>query len=152
MIEKSRVRTPAGAAGEFSSPGSAFCDDSYFGIRSAQSYRSSTLKIPIILSKKQVAVSAKHTYTLHMWLWLKWHCKLVHGWMVYTELAPRRQQFQVAPAVQEPKSAISTPLPWIFKTKTRRERIQSLIQNHMRHERSESVREQRIAAIYKSYE
>ena len=32
MIERSRVRIPAGAAGEFSSPGSAFCADSYFGI------------------------------------------------------------------------------------------------------------------------
>ena len=30
--ERSRVRVPAGAAGEFSSPGSAFCADSYFGI------------------------------------------------------------------------------------------------------------------------
>ena len=31
-IERSRVRIPAGAAGEFSSPGSTFCADSYFGI------------------------------------------------------------------------------------------------------------------------
>ena len=29
MIEKSPVRIPAGAAGEFSSPGSTFCADSY---------------------------------------------------------------------------------------------------------------------------
>ena len=34
MIERSRVRIPAGAAGEFSSPGLTFCADSYFGIRS----------------------------------------------------------------------------------------------------------------------
>ena len=34
MIEKPRVRIPAGAAGEFSSQGSTFCADSYFGIRS----------------------------------------------------------------------------------------------------------------------
>ena len=33
----------------------------------------------------------------------------------------------------------------------RYKRIQSLIQNHMRHVRSESAREQRIA-LYKSYE
>ena len=32
--ECSRVRTPAKAPGEFSSPGSTFCADSYFGIRS----------------------------------------------------------------------------------------------------------------------
>ena len=29
VIERSRVRIPAGAAGEFSSPGSTFCADSY---------------------------------------------------------------------------------------------------------------------------
>ena len=34
MTERSRVRIPAGAAGEFSSPGSTICADSYFGIRS----------------------------------------------------------------------------------------------------------------------
>ena len=33
MIERSRVRIPEGAAGKFSSPGSTFCVDSYFGIR-----------------------------------------------------------------------------------------------------------------------
>ena len=31
---KVAVRIPAGAAGEFSSPGSTFCADSYFSIRS----------------------------------------------------------------------------------------------------------------------
>ena len=60
-------------------------------------------------------VTAKHKYTLPTWLWMKWHCKLVCGWMVYTELAPRRQQSHVAPAMQQPKSVISTPLPWILK-------------------------------------
>ena len=35
VIERSRVRITAGAAGEFSSPVSTFCADSYFGIRSA---------------------------------------------------------------------------------------------------------------------
>ena len=34
MIERSRVRIPAGVAGEFSSPRSTFCADSYFSIRS----------------------------------------------------------------------------------------------------------------------
>ena len=32
MIEGSRIRVPAGAAGEVSFPGSTFCADSYFGI------------------------------------------------------------------------------------------------------------------------
>ena len=34
MIERSRVRIPAEAAGEFSFTGSTFCADYYFGIRS----------------------------------------------------------------------------------------------------------------------
>ena len=34
VIEKSRVRISAEVAGEFSSPGSTFRADSYFGIRS----------------------------------------------------------------------------------------------------------------------
>ena len=55
MIERSRVRIPAGTAGEFSSPGSTFCADSYFGIRSTP--RVTTVarkKIPVILPKVQV--------------------------------------------------------------------------------------------------
>ena len=58
-------------------------------------------------------VTAKHTYTLPMWLWMKWHCNLVNGWMVYTELA-ETAAFHVAPAIQHPQSATSTPLPWIL--------------------------------------
>ena len=41
-IERSRVRVTAGAAGEFSSPGSTFCADSHFGIDSPPVLRSST--------------------------------------------------------------------------------------------------------------
>ena len=33
-IKRSQVRVSAGAAGEFSSPWSIFCADTYFGIRS----------------------------------------------------------------------------------------------------------------------
>ena len=43
--------------------------------------------------KHRWQVTAKHTYTLSTWLWMMWHCKLVHGWMVYTELVPRWQHF-----------------------------------------------------------
>ena len=28
-------------------------------------------------------------------LWMKWHCKLVHGWMEYTEHVPRWHQFHI---------------------------------------------------------
>ena len=48
----------------------------------------STIIISMWPPKVQVQVVAKHTCTLPMWLWMKWHCELVHGWMVYTELAP----------------------------------------------------------------
>ena len=34
LERRTRDRVPEGAAGEFSSPGSTFCADSYFGIRS----------------------------------------------------------------------------------------------------------------------
>ena len=65
--------------------------------------------------------------------------------MVYTELAQKWQYFYVAPAMQQPKSAISTPLPCILKICAIKG--WSLIQNHMRHVHSESAREQRIALI-----
>ena len=46
VIERSRVQVPAGAAGEFSSPGSTFCADSYFGIRSTPVLLLSHVKDP----------------------------------------------------------------------------------------------------------
>ena len=46
MIERSLVRIPEGAAGEFSSPGSTFCADSYFGIRSTPVLPQSHVKDP----------------------------------------------------------------------------------------------------------
>ena len=44
-------------------------------------------------------VTAKHTCTLCMWLQIKWHYKLKHGYMVSTEHLLRQQQFQIAPAM-----------------------------------------------------
>ena len=131
MIERSRVRVPAGAAGEFSSPGSTFCAYSYFGIRSTpvlpQYKRSRSF-----CQKRRWQVTAKHTYTLPVWLWMKWHCKLVNGWMVYTELAPRcstslattKERYQYTTSV-DTKNA-------------RYKRMQSLIQNHIVQELCES--------------
>ena len=46
MVERSRVRVPAGAAGEFSSPGSIFCAKFYFGIRSTPMLLLSHVKDP----------------------------------------------------------------------------------------------------------
>ena len=58
-------------------------------------------------------VTAKHTCTIPVWLKVKWHCKVVHGYMVYTELVLRQQQFHLAPTMQQPNSAVST-LWWIL--------------------------------------
>ena len=55
MIEKLRVRIPAGAAGEFSSPESTLCADSYSVSVPHPRHRSGTLKSPVILPKVQVA-------------------------------------------------------------------------------------------------
>ena len=88
MIERSRVRIPAGAAGEFSSPGSTFCADSYFGIRS-------TLVLPQ-QHVKDPGHSAQRAKHLRMWLLHEvTRCMVV--WC--KQNAPRRQQFHVAPAL-----------------------------------------------------
>ena len=88
-------------------------------------------------------ITAKHAYTLPMLLWMKWHYKLVHGWMVYTELAPRRQHF----TWHQPCNNQRVLPVHHFRGYTRYKRIQSLIQNHMRYVRSESAREQRPALL-----
>ena len=64
--------------------------------------------------------------------------------MVYTECAPRWQQFDVAPAMQQPNSIVSTPLWWILKNP------QGLvIQNRIQQERNETAGEWRTG-LYKS--
>ena len=65
MIERSRIRIPAGAAGDFSSPGSTFYD-------------------------------------------MEHGC--MDGCMVYTELAQRRQQFHLAPAMPALKYTTSVDI------------------------------------------
>ena len=67
--------------------------------------------------------------------------------MVYTELAPRRQQFHVAATIKERYQYTTS----VDIKNARYERIQSLIQNNMRHERSKSARE-KMTALYKGDE
>ena len=74
------------AAVEFSSPGSTLYTDSYFRICCMS-----------FCQRCRWQVTAKRLCTPHMWLRRKWHCKLAHGCMVYTEDAPRRHQFHVPP-------------------------------------------------------
>ena len=85
----------------------------YFGIRST----------PVLAGKRPRSfcqkcrwqVTAKHTYTLPMWLWMKWHCNLAGAWLngVHRTCADTAA-FHVAPAMQHPQRATSTPLPWIL--------------------------------------
>ena len=71
MTERSRVRIPAGAAGEFPSPGSTICADSYFGIRSTPVLPQRHVKDPGHSAKCRWQVTVKHAYTLRMWLCMK---------------------------------------------------------------------------------
>ena len=135
VIGKLRAQFPAGMEGKSSFSELAFCADSYFGIcltavackRSSRSAKSAGGRLRL-----------KTTYTLPMWLWIKWHCKLVHGWMVYIEIVPRQQQFDVAPAMQQPKQHHQYTTSMDIKNMCYK-RIQSLIQNHLQHMCSESV-------------
>ena len=54
LIDRSRVRVQAGAAGEFASLGSTFCADSYFGMHSTR-VTAVARKILDILPKVKVA-------------------------------------------------------------------------------------------------
>ena len=69
MIERSRVRIPAGRAGECSSPGSTFCADSYFGIHSTPRVTTVARKRSRSFCQKcRWQVTAKHAYTLSPFL------------------------------------------------------------------------------------
>ena len=67
MIERSRVRIPAGTAGEFSSPGSTFCADILF--RYPFHPRVTTVarkKSRSFCQKCRWQVTAKHAYTIRI--------------------------------------------------------------------------------------
>ena len=78
MIERSRVRIPAGAATEVSSSGSTFCADFYFGTSST--FTAVARKRPWPFCQKcGWQVTAKYAYTLRMWLCMKWHGAWLYG-------------------------------------------------------------------------
>ena len=61
MIERLRVRIPAGAAGEFSSPESTLCAGSIFGVRSTPVLPQKHIKDPGHSAKKcRWQVTPKH--------------------------------------------------------------------------------------------
>ena len=54
-------------------------------------------------------VTAKHAYTLHIWLCMKWHGAWLYG--VHTNLHQDGDSFMW----HQPCQRLSTPLQWIFK-------------------------------------
>ena len=92
--------------GEFSSPGSAFCAVSYFGIHSTP-----------VLPHKDPGHFAKSTGgRLQLNTHTPYVCgfalsDMVHGCMVYTEHA----EMAAVSCGTSHASAVSTPLRWIFK-------------------------------------
>ena len=68
-------------------------------------------------------VTAKHACILRMWLWIKWHCKLVH-------VAPRWQQFYMGhqPVTTKEHCKCKHFVGYIIIFKMRCVKLQSLIQ------------------------
>ena len=62
-MERVRVRIPAGAAREFSSPELILCADSYSGLVPPPCYSIGTKKTPVILPEVQVAGYTQNTHT-----------------------------------------------------------------------------------------
>ena len=99
MIERSHVQIPAGVAREFSSPGSTFCADSYFGIRSTPVLPQQHVKDPGHSAKSAGGRLQLNMHTPYINTYVALHevtrCMVV--W--HTQNAPRRLQFHVAPAM-----------------------------------------------------
>ena len=71
VIKRSQVQVPVGAAGEFTSLWLTFyADSSAVAHKRALSY----------CQKCRWQITAKHTCILRIWLRIKWHSTLVHGW------------------------------------------------------------------------
>ena len=87
-------------------------------------------------------VTAKHAYTLRMWLCMKWH-----GAWLYGVCRMRRDWLSLAAdsCGTSHASAVSTPLWWIFQKRA----IKSIYSCRITCECSESARERRIV-LYKS--
>ena len=108
MIERSRVRVPAGCSRIiFFSRVSRLC--------SPLSWYSFYPRVTAVARERSRSFCQNCSRPV-TYVFLKWQCKLVHDCMVYTERAPWRQQLHVPrPVMQQPNSAVSTPLRWIFK-------------------------------------
>ena len=106
-VERSRVQIPSGAAGEFSSPGSTLCADSYFGICSTPVLPQWHVKDPGHSAKGAGGRLKLNTYAPYVRGFAS--NDMVHGCMVYTERAG------MAAVGTNHVNAVRTPLRWIFK-------------------------------------
>ena len=113
MIKGSQVRVPAGAMGECYSPRSTSVLTLYFGIHSTPVLPQQHIKDPGHFAK-----CADSRLQLNM------HAPYVCGfassdvtWCMVawcTQNAPQWQHLHVTPTIQQPNSAVSTQLQWIF--------------------------------------
>ena len=85
VIERSRVRIPAGAAGEFSFLWSTFSADSYFGIRSTPVIPQQHVNDPEHSAKSAGGRLQLNTHAPYVY-GFAWS-DMVHGCLVYTERA-----------------------------------------------------------------
>ena len=109
MVERSRVRIPAGAAGELSSPASTFVADSHFGIRSTPVLPQQRVKDPGHSAESAGGRLQLNTHTPYVCGFAR--SDMVHGCTVYTE---RAETAAVSWGTSH-ASAVSTPLRWILK-------------------------------------
>ena len=79
MIERSRGRIPAGAAGEFSSPGSNFCADLFWYPFHPRVTAAARKRSRSFCQKRRWQVTTKLAYTLRMWLCMKRHGAWLYG-------------------------------------------------------------------------
>ena len=137
MIEGLRVRIPAGAAGEFSSPGSTLCIDSYFGIRST----------PVACKTKRSQLFCRWQVTAETRMHLIMHTcgfalsDMAHGCMVYTE---RTETAVVSCGISHASAVSVSTLWWILKKRV----IKTIYSCRITCEHSESAPERRIS-LYK---
>ena len=146
MIERSRVQIPAGAAGEFSSPGSTFCADSYFGVPPPPTPTPLCSCVTTVARKRSRSfcqrcrwqVTAKYACTLRMWLCMKWHGAWLYG-------VHRTRQDGSSFMWHQPchRCKYSTSVD------IQKRAVKKLLTHAKSCERSESARERRIA-LYKS--
>ena len=114
MIERLRVRIPAEAAGEFSSPGPTFCADSYFRypfhpcVTAVARKRSRSF-----CQKCRWLVTAKHAYAV---TYVALH--EVHGAWLYGVHRICTEMAAVSCGTSH-ASAVSAPLCWIFNKQTK---------------------------------